>query len=115
MLYLLLLASVPRCEPAHLCPTDADLVSAIKAENAAQTQATAERPREDGSILLVHSFDPDGVSDVVCGDVLPPEEQSVMCKFTVRYPRSYAYRVAKLMKRGERWQITQAMEVSRER
>jgi hypothetical protein len=62
----------------------------------------------------MHCGHPDWVSDVLCGDVLPPEEQSVTCKFTVRYPRSYDYGVAKLVKR-ERWQIAQAMEVSRER
>ena len=115
MQLLLWLASVTRCVSATLCPTDADLLQAMRAENADKTTAAAQRPSSDGTILLIHFFDPDEVSEVICGDGTPHEPLTVTCKFTVRYPRSDAYRVAKLVKTGEVWEIREAMQVSRER
>lgn len=110
----LLLASVTRCVSATLCPSDADLLNAIRDENAAKTTATAQRPPlPGGSILIVHSFDPEEVSEVICGGETPREPLTVTCRFTIRYPRSYQYKVAKLTKKGEVWEIREAMQVSR--
>ena len=112
---LLWLASVARCVSATLCPTDADLLQAIRAENAAKTTSIAQRPSSDGSILIVHFFDPDDVWEVICGEGTTREPLTVTCKFTVRYPRSIAYTVARLVKRGEGWEMREAMQVTRER
>jgi hypothetical protein len=115
MQVLLWLASVTRCASATLCPTDVDLIQAVKDENAARTTAIARRPDSDGTSLLVHFVDPDSVSDVICGESLPREPLSITCRFTVRYPGSDAYRMAKLAKNDSRWEIKEALQVTRER
>jgi hypothetical protein len=84
MQVLLWLASVTRCVSATLCPTDADLLHAMRAENADRTTAAAQRPSSDGSIIIIHFFDSDEVSEVICGEEMPHEPLTVTCKFTVR-------------------------------
>jgi hypothetical protein len=97
-----------------MCPSDADLIAAIEARNDARTTEIARKPRGDGTMLLVHFFAPQRVSEVLCGEQMPGEVPTVTCKFVARYPRSDGHNVAKLFKEGGRWKIAEGLELTRE-
>ncbi len=98
-----------------MCPSDADLISAIEARNAAKTTAIAQKPQADGTTLLVHFHSPRRISGVLCGEEFPGEVPTVTCKFVVRYSRADGHNVAKLFKEGGRWKIAEGLEVTRRR
>ncbi|MBS0505387.1 MAG: hypothetical protein JSS55_16650 [Proteobacteria bacterium] len=115
MIMLMLLAIVSRCALPTLCPSDADLVAAIRARDAAVAAALSDQAAAKGEIVLTHTQRIRRISDVVCGDRLPGEAETIMCKFTIRYWSQDAYQVAKLVKRDEDWQVTEALGVNRDR
>ena len=114
---LLLLASITRCVSPDLCPSDEELVKAVRArDDAAVYSISAQAAAEDpSSITLVHTERILRVSDVICGDILPSELPSVTCRFTVRYYSRNAYQVARLIKQADGWIIDDSLIVTRDR
>ena len=115
MLTLLFLAAMARCATADLCPTDADLLNAVRSRDEAFTQAVADQASADGDIILVHTQRIRRISDVICGDKLTDLLQTITCSFKVRYWSNDAYQVAKLVKRTDGWEITDSLGATRER
>ena len=114
---LLLLASITRCVSPDLCPSDEELVKAVRArDDAAVYSISAQSASEDPtSITLVHTERILKVSDVICGDILPGDLPTITCRFTVRYYSRNAYQVARLIKQADGWVIDDSLTVTRDR
>lgn len=114
MLTLLLLAGISRCASPDLCPTDAELSAALRleAEKMAAAFALAEH---GGHWVSVHPLPIRGLRDVHCGEALYDDPHGMNCSFTVRYPRSTAFAIARLAREGGRWVIADYHEVRRAR
>lgn len=117
MMTLLLLAGISRCAIADLCPTDAEILSAVRARDDAvvqevTNQAVAENPDQ---LVFVHSERIRRISNVICGDRLPGDEPTITCNFTIRYWSRNAYQVAKLVRAGDEWRIEDSLSVTRNR
>jgi hypothetical protein len=85
ILALLLVAGTERCGSVDLCPTNADIVQAIRNFEsdryfAAQAEVAKENP---GDILMMTPQTVRRVSDVYCAAPWRNEPDSVRCKFTV--------------------------------
>jgi hypothetical protein len=115
MLAMLVFAAITHCATADLCPTDTDLLNAVRSRDAAATQAAADQASAGGDIVLVHTQRIRRISDVICGDELTEQPQTITCSFKVRYWSNDAYQVAKLVKRANGWEITDSLGVTRER
>jgi hypothetical protein len=99
---VLVLAGLSRCAVDDLCPTDGELLAAVR-------QRAAERGPDNAEpnvIVLVEPYNASAVSDVHCGDVLDEDPGSINCSFTLRYPRTVVFRIARLSERNGRWVIT---------
>ena len=121
MIALLVLASVGRCAVPMFCPTDDALIAAVRSRDATVVQSVSDQAARDDptSIVMVHSERIKRVSDVLCGGKLPSELTGdpavINCKFTVRYWSRDAYHVARMVWRNDRWEIADALAVTRER
>lgn len=115
MLALLVLLAITRCATPDLCPTDTDLLNAVRSRDAAFTQVVADQASASGDIVLVHTQRIRRISDVICGDELTDLPQTITCSFKVRYWSNDAYQVAKLVKRTDGWEITDSLGVTRAR
>jgi hypothetical protein len=121
MIAFMALASISRCVSPALCPTDEQIINAVRSRDAAVVQAVSNQAAEDdpNSVVLVHMDRIKGVSDVICGDRLPSDltgNPPVMnCRFTVRYWRRNAFHVARMVQRNAQWEIGDALFVTRDR
>ena len=121
MVSLLALASISRCASLALCPTDGQLLSAVRAHDLAVVQAASDQAAKDDpdSIFMIHTQRIKRISDVLCGDKLPSNGASgqpvINCKFTVKYWSKDAFQVAKLVQRDGGWDIDEALVVTRDR
>lgn len=113
MIGLFMLASVTRCAVSSLCPTDAEIMRAVGGSDSARAEAVADEAAQRGELVLTHAERIRRVSDTICGDALPGDGLTITCKFTVRYWSRDAYQVAKLAKRGDGWELTEALVVTR--
>lgn len=85
MLPILLLAAAGRCVSPDLCPTDEQLITALREEDnatlfAIQAQSAAENP---DSIVHVSMRRITGISRVTCTNPLPDRPQSIRCSFVL--------------------------------
>ncbi len=117
---LLLMAGISRCVTPTLCPSDEQLLIAVRARDGAIIREVSNQAQQEapGSIVMVHGERIRGISDVLCGEEIqsdPDEPPSVMCKFTVRYWSRNAHTVARMVKQDDGWEIDDALSVSRER
>lgn len=121
MITLLLAASISRCVVPTVCPSDEELLIAVRNRDGAIIQEVANQAEQENpeSIVLVHGERIRRISDVLCGDEMPSDRpdvpRSVICKFTVRYRSSDAYTVAIIVQQTDGWEIENALSVSRKR
>lgn len=121
MIALMMLAGISRCAAPDFCPSDEQLLAAVRGrDGAALQQAVDDTAQNDpGSIVMIHGERIRRVSDVLCGEVIarerPDEPPAVLCKFTVRYWSRDAHSVARIVKRPEGWEIDASLSVSRDR
>lgn len=121
MIVIMMLTSIGRCASPALCPTDAELITAVRGRDNAVVQTVSDQAYQDdpSSVYLVHSERIRRISDVTCGDKLPNEQDTklttINCKFTVRYWSRNAYQVARLIFRDGSWEIADALVVTRDR
>lgn len=114
---LMMLASISRCVSPQVCPSDQELVEAVRASDDAVVYAISAQAAENdpSSITLVHTERILKISDVVCGDKLPGNAPTLTCKFKVRYYSQDSYQVARLSKQPEGWVVEDALMVTRKR
>jgi hypothetical protein len=113
----LILASISRCVSVDLCPTDEDILAAVRARDAEIADGYTIAASQEEPNGFVH-YSPQRIrriSDVICGDALPGETPTITCKFTVRYWSTNAFQVARLVQEGKGWRIDEALSVSRKR
>ena len=115
MLAILLLAAISRCASPALCPSDEDLISAVRGRDAASAEAAAVEAAAAGEIVMSHGQRIRRIKDVVCGDRLPGDLPTVTCKMTVRYWSADTFQVAKLVRQDGTWRIAEALMVTRSR
>ena len=84
-------------------------------EEEAAAFALAERAEHGGTWVSVHPDRILALRDVHCGEALPDDPKGINCSFTVRYPRSTFYAVARLVREDGRWEIADFHAVSRSR
>ena len=128
MIGSLFLAAIARCAVVELCPTNADLFTMIQARDEIREQ-NLNRESMQGIARLVDeaaSHDPEpiplfitprikNIADVLCGSELTDQPGTVTCRFTVRYWRDNEYLIAKIVKRGDHWEIKDALSLNRTR
>ncbi len=108
-LMLMMMASDARCQVPDACPTDDQLIAAIRErEQQHIAEAEAADPTIKASVPPILS-----IKDVFCA---APFEDSgkVNCKFTVRYPKIVSYRVAGLARKNGGWTIVDMLGANRE-
>ena len=121
MIALLILANVSRCAAPTLCPTDEQLLAAVRNRDSAVVQAASNQAAQDdpSSIVLIHSERIKRVSNVFCSDVLPNDlpgsPTTINCAFVVRYWSRDAHTVARMVRRTDAWEIVDALMVTRDR
>ncbi|VWX54474.1 hypothetical protein NOVOSPHI9U_630023 [Novosphingobium sp. 9U] len=121
MLPLLILASVSRCAAPMLCPTDEQLLAAVRSRDGAVVQAVANQAAQDdpNSVILVHSERIRRIADVLCSDALPNESSkdptTINCAFVVQYRSRNAHTVARMVRGSDGWRIDEALTVTRRR
>ncbi|MEZ5656474.1 MAG: hypothetical protein R3E04_11450 [Sphingobium sp.] len=115
MLPLFVLASVTRCVSAQLCPTDAEILAAVRSRDGDAVYAISDQEQRDhpGQLIFVHTERIKRIKDVICGDELPGDVPTITCKFTVRYWSRNAYHVARMQRIDGEWRIDDALAVTR--
>lgn len=117
MIALVALASISRCAVPELCPTDEQLLAAVRAWQEECVEAVYEQAMRENpdSLVSVHAAPIERLSNVVCGDRLPGEVPTITCRFTLRHSGSKSYHVARLVGQGSGWKIEEALAVTRRR
>lgn len=121
MIALLILAGVSRCASPTLCPTDEQLLAAVRSRDGAVVQAASNQAAQDdpNSVVLIHSERIKRVTDVLCSGSLPNDlpgsPATINCAFVVRYWSRDAHTVARMTRRNDRWEIEDALAVTRDR
>ncbi len=115
--FLLLAVASARCALPQLCPTDREILDALRQADtdfvfAETARAEKANPNE---LVFIRMEGIQGISGVVCGERISQDEAIVNCKFTVRHPASESYEVASLKKTGDGWAIKDALIVNRKR
>jgi hypothetical protein len=113
MSIILLLAAISRCASPVACPSDHDLIAAVEAQDAATAGAVVTTAEMAGEIVMVHPQSVQSIKGVICGDRLPGDLPTVTCTMTVRYRRVHSYQVVKLVQQSGKWQIVDALAVTR--
>ena len=117
----MMLAGLSRCSVATFCPTDDQILTAVRRRDDDMIQALSNQAARDdpNSITLIHSQRIRRISDVVCGDRLPSELPNnppvINCKFTVRYWSQNVFTVARMILKEGRWDIDDSLAVTRKR
>jgi hypothetical protein len=117
----MILAGLSRCSVATLCPTDDQILTAVRNRDNDMVFALSNQAARDdpNSITLIHTLRIKRISDVVCGDALPSDlpgdPPTVNCKFTVRYSSKDAFTVAKMVQKEGQWKIADSLMVTRQR
>jgi hypothetical protein len=116
MIALLVMAAISRCAVAALCPSNADLASAIydRGEEATVAWMIAEQARDPSVYPLAHAVLVRRIGDVHCSAAEPGAAASVTCSFTALVGRRTLYEVAQLEHREDKWVIVKDMFVERE-
>ncbi|MBB4148367.1 hypothetical protein ACFSUK_12315 [Sphingobium scionense] len=116
MLPLIVLAAISRCASAQLCPTDAEILEAVRAQDDETVYSASAQFAKDypDQITFVHALRITGLSDVLCGDELSSAPPSIACRFTVKYGKRRSYQIARLQKQEDRWAIGDGMKLIRE-
>jgi hypothetical protein len=121
MIALMMLVGISRCAAPDVCPSDEELLAAVRGrDDAALQQAVDDAAQNDpGRIVMIHGERIRRISVVLCGEAMarerPDEPPAVLCRFTVRYWSRDAHSVARMVKRPDGWEIDEALSVSRER
>ncbi|MFD1033057.1 hypothetical protein ACFQ15_00115 [Sphingomonas hankookensis] len=113
MILLLAMAGAVRCAMPVLCPTDAQVLSALRIRDSAVADSlTAQAVAGDG--FATYAAQPvERVTDVFCGNAFADDPIKIACKFTAYYRSGRAYTVAHLVQRGELWTIADALVAMR--
>jgi len=109
------MVSVSRCASATLCPTDRDLLSAVRRRDGeiAVEIAKADMAKGSPSLEIIDLQKIRDISNVHCGDSTTAAPKSVNCSFTLKYWSSICYTVAKMTLGGDGWVISDDLSVSR--
>jgi hypothetical protein len=121
LLALLILASARRHAVPTLCPTNEQILAAVRQRDDAVVQEVSNQAAQDdpSSVVLVHSERIKRISDVLCSDELPNDLPgnpiTINCAFVVRYWTKDAHTMARMVRRSNVWEIDDALSVTRER
>ena len=116
MISLLLLASAARCVTPALCPTDEQLMKAVRLYYAGKSGVELSAIGDDSIHIYVEPIK--RISDVLCGDEGANATDSppvVTCNFTARYSDRYVRQTAELQQRDDGWEIIDTLTVTRRR
>lgn len=119
MLFLIL-AATGRCATGTLCPTDDELIRAMRTRDAAIAEAAFGRAARSNAAASVprHAEPVQQVSAVSCDDTssgaAPGRFRSVKCRFNAHYARSSYALTADLVRMRNYWVIDRATVVRRE-
>lgn len=108
--YLLVLALSGRCATADLCPSDEDLLAAIRARDTAIAADPESRrvAREQNYTLPLEPAE--AIEDVHCRPEASAGPYVVVCSYTVRYPDETSYEALHFEWDGHRWTMPHAVE-----
>lgn len=109
---LQVLISLVRCASLEMCPSDQAIMDAVKTIDETETFALAQTPGYEQALIVTAAIT--GVSDVLCGDPVPAQIPTVICRYTVHYRTHDSYQIARL-ERGDRWRIAEVLAVPRQR
>lgn len=112
-----LLATMGRCASADLCPSDVELMSAVRQRDDEATlqignQFRAEAPDR---FTMVHMERILRVSQVHCGGALPNDPRSMNCAYRVHYPALTRLEIARLRREDGHWVIGDVRSVTLQR
>ncbi len=115
MLALLLAAAAERCGSPEFCPTDADIIQAIRNFEsdryfAAQAEVSKENP---GDVLMMTPQTFRRISDVYCAVPWRDEPDIVHCKFTVLRGLQTEYYSGRVKRTPTGWQLIDPSIVTR--
>jgi hypothetical protein len=105
MLPILLLA-LSRCASPAACPSDAELMAAIRQRNFEDATAGSDDQEYIQAPPRVS-----GIEDVRCDEFVAFEEGFVTCTWIVRYRRSKDRQIGRLTREGNGWRIEERMSV----
>ena len=109
-----LLATMGRCASADLCPSDTELMFAIRQRDDEATlqigsQFRAETP---DNFTMVHMERIVRISQVHCGEALPDDPRAMNCAYRVHYPTHVRLEIARLKRANGRWIIRDGRSVT---
>jgi len=108
MLFLLLMASLSRCADPAFCPSNEDLIAAVRnyEDQLALNVMNGDDDGDPATILLTPAqLKITRLEDVSCGGL---SEGSVHCSFTVRYGYKRVSHIDRLIKNSDGWTIVDA-------
>lgn len=121
MIIVMILATASRCASPVYCPDDEQLVAAIRGRDNAAVQVIMEQAARASpdDLTMIHPQRIRRVSDVFCGRLLQTDEvdasPAINCKFKIRYWSMDTFEVARMVLRDGRWNIEDALSVTRNR
>lgn len=112
---MLLLAAVGaiRCAVSTLCPTDSDILEAMRVRDAAVADRLTVQAVVSDDFVTYAAQPVIRIANVLCGEPIADDSHRIACKFTARYRSRDAHTVAYLVRQGERWTIADSMTVTR--
>ena len=116
MILLFALASMSHCVSSHFCPTEQELLEAVKERDSEHDAAIMVRIEADnpGIFFVTERKHKTILSNIICGEPHMDLETTINCSFTAKYRGMIAYEVATL-KRDGRWRISDYNRVERNR
>lgn len=113
LIALLVLASMSRCVSTELCPSDEELISAVRARDVAIAGDSQARREALEHGISVDRPPPSSLEGVHCGRALIAGRRRVSCSYTLRYPDETIYEGEIFEWDGEHWIIPDAVEAAR--
>ncbi|MFC7498562.1 hypothetical protein ACFQRC_04925 [Enterovirga sp. GCM10030262] len=111
--YLVVLTSLSRCISSDLCPSDEELLSAIRARDVAIASDPQAREEASEHSITVDRLLPSSITNVFCGQARTLGRREVSCSYTLRYPDETIYEGEIFEWDDERWVIPNAVEAAR--
>jgi len=116
MLMALALMAVS-CETQALCPTEDQLIAAVRRRDDLENEGIAEEMREGnpenpGSIESERIL---GITNIRCAQEWSDEPGWLNCSYRVRYPSRTVLEIAQLSREGSDWTLQNWMRATLER
>ena len=121
MIVSLILAAASRCAVSTLCPTDEQLISAVRNRDYAFAESVIKNSAryDPDNITMINTQPIRRISRIVCSDALPNESPgnptTINCAFVIRYWTRDSHTVAKLIYEDGIWEIRDSLSVTRDR